>query len=580
MRLLSMTLLCTGLLCSTATAQTEQHWLVLTAASEGDPVVSSRAESRVRDALSRQGADLWSPEAAATRFESEASAPPTVLSARELEHWRSLSRAGVDELAEGNNQRALKKLNAALDISRDAIEELNRDPERARVVFDTCLYVVRAVQATESEARARSVARECRQLVPRAEPSPYMHPPTVTNLLDSIDALQAKQSGELVVESEPPGCPARLNGVLLGETPVSIGELFPGEYRVQVECDPGERGRVHATTVGAGRTVRRVDTRFDEAIRSRPALTLRYPSAAEADQHCDGDVRTIAREVGVDGAVVVSMSAPDTMELRLVDVKPPQNARPAALALIPVDARGASGTKLEAAAHTLTVAECTDFTTPEPTTLPCANDLITVAGPAETDRPVQRRPRGQFIAGVTLASVGLASLATGYVLLIPLDKAGSEWLSAFEDSVSPAVDFEAQQRWLDIQGGILFTSIAGSAMLVTAMPLALPEKSKTPWWAWVAGVGGLGLTATSIALGVTAESEPGQPCSSNRLIYDQAATCVLRARRVSGAWLTGLTSAPLLTMPLVYLFRPKKPGLEATVRAGRGHAYLGVRGTF
>jgi len=579
MRLVALTLLTWSLLVSLATAQNDDRWLIVPSSSGADTTWVEPAISSAHAALVDVGVDAWSPKRAAAAFEERVSAPSATLTKRKLGRWMSLSNDAVDDLAEGRHRKALDKLDAAQAISREAIEELNREPERARRVFDTCLYMVRAVLATESEARARAIARECRQLVPRAEPSPYMHPPAVTELLGQIDALQAKQTGELRVESTPSGCAARVNGVLLGETPTSIGGLFPAGYRVQVECGSERRGRVHVVTVGAGATRRQIDARFDEAIASRPKLSLKYENAAKERQHRVADAGRVADGVGSRFAVLVSMPTAATMELELVEVGARPSPSPSGLARVPVSGGRPSESHLALAARALVERRCVDFTPPEPAALPCASsEAVAADTPApKDDRPLGRRPRGQFIAGLTLAGVGVAGLATGYALLVPRSNAALDWVSEVD---AGGQDTSAQQKWFDLRGAIIASGSVGSAALVTAMPLALPERDKTPWWAWVSGGVGLGLAGFSIAWGVTAEAAPSSSCSANNLDSAEVRSCVNREKQTSVALLTGLTSAPLITMPLVYLFRPSRSKLEPQVEVGRSGGYFGLRGRF
>ncbi len=577
MRILALTLLTWSLLVSLATAQNEDRWLVVPSSSGADTAWVEPAISSAHAALVNAGVDVWSSKQAAAAFEEEVSAPAATLGKRKLGRWMSLSNGAVDDLAEGDNRKALEKLDAAQAISREAIEELNREPERARRVFDTCLYMVRAVLATESESRARAIARECRQLVPRAEPSPYMHPPAVTDLLGQIDALQARQTGELRVESTPSGCAARVNGVLLGETPTAIGGLFPGDYRVQVECGPETRGRVHVVTVGAGTTRRQIDPRFDEAIESRPRLSLKYENAANERQHRVADAGRVGDGVGSRFAVLVSRPAAGSMELELVEVGAKPSLSPSGLARVPVSGGRPSESQLALAARALTEHRCVDFTQPEPAALPCASgETVAADTPAPTDdRPAGRRPRGQFIAGLTLAGVGVAGLVTAYALLAPRSNAALDWVNEVD---AGRQDTSAQQKWFDLRGAIIASASVGSAALVTAMPLALPERDKTPWWAWVSGGVGLGLAGFSIAWGVTAEAAPS--CSANNLDSTEVRSCVNREKQTSVAVLTGLTSAPLITMPLVYLLRPSQAKLEPQVEVGRSGGYFGLRGRF
>lgn len=578
MRLLLLAVLGSVLVASNVSAQAESRWLIVPSSPGARHDWTDEAAERMRQALVEEEVGVWPRDVASQRFEQHASRPPTVLSQSELERWSTLSNAGVNELAEANYDDARQSLETALNISEEAIEELNRNPERARTVFDTCLYMVRAVLETESERRARSVARDCRRLVPRAEPSPYMHPPAVTDLLGEIDALQARQSGELRIASEPTGCPARLNGVLLGETPVAIGNLFPGEYRLQVECASAERGRVHLVTVGAGRASRVVDARFDRVVETRPALRLRYQNANEEQIHRESDARRVADEVSASTFVTLFMPKQNTLEIRRTDTRGSQTKAPAALVRIELDPERPARADFAAAARALVAGECTDFTSSTPIPLDCGREQPESAEPSAIDDwPSHRRPRGQFIAGITLASLGAVGLGTGYGLLVPRANQAESWALAVLDGADGR---SHQQRWLDLGSGIIASATIGSAALVTAMPLVLPERHKTPWWAWVSGGVGLGLGAFAIAWGVTAEPEPSSSCSTTTTVYAVASACVKRGEETSLALLTGLTAAPLITMPLVYLLRPNRPKLEPQARIGRSGAYVGLRGRF
>jgi hypothetical protein len=171
----------------------------------------------------------------------------------------------------------------------------------------------------------------------------------------------------------------------------------------------------------------------------------------------------------------------------------------------------------------------------------------------------------------------LAGLAAGYVLLAPRAAAAEDWVFAVDNGMEGKA---AQQKWIDLGGGIIVSSSVGSAALVSAMPLALPEREKTPWWAWASGGAGVGLAAFSIAWGITAESEPSSSCTTATLDPSVARACVKRGEHTSVAVLTGLTAAPLLTMPLVYLLRPSRAKLEPSVDVGRSGAHFALRGRF
>ena len=127
---------------------------------------------------------------------------------------------------------------------------------------------------------------------------------------------------------------------------------------------------------------------------------------------------------------------------------------------------------------------------------------------------------------------------------------------------------------------MLVTSSVGAAAVVAAMPLALPKRAKTPWWAWLSGGVGVGLAAFSVAYGVTADAKPDTSCSSLRIASREAQMCVKRGEQTSVAILTGVTAAPLLTIPLVYLFRRDGARLTPGVEVSRAGGYVSVRGEF
>jgi hypothetical protein len=175
-----------------------------------------------------------------------------------------------------------------------------------------------------------------------------------------------------------------------------------------------------------------------------------------------------------------------------------------------------------------------------------------------------------------LVGAGGASLVTGYALLAPRARAAENWVAQLDSGLPP--DGKAQQQWLDMGTAIMITSSLGAAALVTAMPLSLPNWAKPPWWAWLSGGLGVGLAAFSIAYGVTGQGEPATPCSSLNISSAEAQACVRHGERVSGAVLSGVSAAPLIAVPLVYLFRRGGARLEPSVQVSSHGGFFSIRG--
>jgi hypothetical protein len=557
-----------------AAAQTGGRWLIVPTTTGSDRSWVKPAASNVRAELAERGVDVWALDGAAARFEAKGSAPPARVTEAEIHEWVARSNAAVEDLVEGSPSKALDQLNEAQEFSRGAVEALNREGEQSQRLFDTCLYGVRALLEIGSRPRAETRARECRRLVPIGEPGTRMHPPVVLKVLDEVDAARTEQTGALMLSSEPSGCTARVNGMPMGETPLEVSHLFPGQYRVQVECESDRPGRVHTADVESELTEVFVDIRFDRAVQTRPVLQLHYSSSSNEEQYRDADTARIAKAVPADAIVVMSMPDEGVVELDLLTGSPLYRK---ALARVRSGPSGPTRGDIALAALALIDEKCMDLTTMPPVMLSCAGGLAVADAPLADARPATRRPRGQFISGLTLVGVGSASLLTGYALLGPRARAGEDWVNALDAGTSSA---SLQQKWYNLGNGIIATSSAGAAALVAAMPLALPNRAKTPWWAWLSGGLGVGLAAFSIAYGVGAEPKPDTGCSS--LITDpaDARTCVKRIERISVAVLTGVTAAPLLTIPLVYLFRPTDASIRPGVEVSRSSGYVSVRGEF
>lgn len=577
------------LVAASASAQTERPWLVLPVDVEGQVELDEQLAKRVQELLAARGADAIELTTAARSFETQVSAPPATLSEQSVEQWQRLSDGAVRDLAKEDYSQALAKLEPALSRSKEAVEELNRDPARARRVLDTCLYMVRAVLARDDDEVALRAARDCRRLVPRAEPSPYMHPPAVTKVLTEIDAQQVRQTGGLRIDSVPSGCSARINGVLLGDTPVAFDGLFPGAYRVQVECDAGTRGRIHSVTIGAGRLERVVNARFDAAVVSRPILRLAYERRGDAEAERFTDARSVSRGATTGTIVLMSKPDPDTLLLERIGSVSDGVADPVAFAQLGHGPHGVSNSALKKGVDALVDGRCVDLTRRRAEELTCPGATeATVGGETLEEATVAevpvaeasvpgRRPRGQFIAGTSLAAAGLAGLAAGYALLAPRARAAEDWTAAVDGG---AEGRSSQQQWIDLRGYILATSSFGALSLTAAMPLVLPNRAKTPWWAWLSGGVGVGLAAFSVAYGLTAPAEPDASCTQATLDPDVPRGCIEHSERTTLALLTGLTAAPLITMPLVYLFRNVRRPVEPTIHIGRTRATVRFRMEF
>ncbi|MFZ1866822.1 MAG: PEGA domain-containing protein [Polyangiales bacterium] len=532
------------------------RWLVLPvridhAGASPVEVLHTEAEA-LRYELSVRGESVWRADRASERFEVAGSVPAPEVSQSDIDRWVERSRAAVRYLARADYKAARRELKAAQRLADRAAAELNREAARAQQVLDTCLFMVRAYVETKNDAEARRQARECRQLVPRVEPTAFRHTPEVRELLAEVDAeMAAEAPGTLQVTSEPAECLVRINGVEFGRTPLSGIELPVGTYRLQVECEEEQRGRIHRVTITSGANAFAFDGALERAVHTRPVLYLQYPSRAAWKERMDHATK-VARILGGGNALVVTGVGEQEIRVDLAA----EGYAPASAWLAQRDG-ALDADDVRRAIDALFEGRSVDFTGPHPLARASwavvrepPEPEVTAVTAAVTDSEPERpsgvpRPRDQRIAGWTLFGLGLAGIGTSIGLHVWRGDLGDRFIA------SPA-SLSAAQRWNDARVGVWTTAAFGGAAASAAMPLLLPDYERPPWWAWTLGVAGLGLTGYAIYEGVTLTSCP-EP-----FLADEPAvrSCVTRGQEAGRLSLSLAGAAPLLSVPLVYLFRP------------------------
>ena len=580
MRLAIACVLLVGLAATRVHAQPEEPWLIVPVTVTTNDAWLESTSTRLRTELLEQGLETWSLPTERTRVEAQLSRASTSLSAAQIESWQAKSAAALQAMTLGDYTTALQDLDSADQLALGALDTLNRDVAYRQQVLDTCIYRVRAFIETDRERHARASAIECRKRVPFGDASQEIHPPWVTEMLGEIDRFQRRESGSILLNSDPSGCAARLNGIPVGETPVELKGLFEGDYVAEVQCDPERRGRIHPVRVGKEAAKLTIDTRLDRVLRSVPVVHLRYDSVAEAAVHSVDDAMHLVRIVPSGAIILVSMPTSAVVKLERIDVSADASVGDvSALVTIPSGSRGPSRGNVALAARALAGQQCVDYTHPKPRALDCADGSLEAGEeitPPISTTPTKRRPKGQFASGLTLFSLGSSALIASVALWQPRSNAGAEWANAILDGTG---DTSAQSRWISLNRATVPLAAAGGGLLVASMPLILPNHAKTPWWAWLAGGVGVGAAAFSIAYGVTIQPRPETSCRSDSIEFDDAALCIQRAERTSASVFAAAAAAPLITIPLVYLLR-RDPAVEPAVSVSRGSAELGVRGRF
>lgn len=559
-----MTLVAPNLLAPrAATAQARPVLVLPWSLTDGDPpTLAARAEAVV-GAVSSGTVSAITVADARERFEEHGSAEPPTISDSDLDHWLALSRRAVHELANADYAAAAATLREAQALSEPAAAELNREESRARQVLDTCLFEVRGLVEQE-DPRAETRALECRRLVPRIAPSPYIHTPEVVDLMERIEQrLAAAAPGSLRLESTPTGCRVRLNGIPLGETPFVSEDLATGEYRAQIECGEegaASRGRVHRIRLAEGSSTVRIDARFDAVVRTDTALRLAYATDAEADAQRLADAVRAASTIGAAEVWLLAVEEGDVIRLDRVEV-----ASSSVLASVRVH----EGTGLPGALASLTRGTSEDRTGAAPIAMPRWGQ----SGIEHTDGPgfvARSRADGELVVGATLGGIGVGGFVTSFVLASTEQGYGH---LATQPLVTDPDYLTRRSAWTSWEIPVMALGWAGGALVTAALPLVMSDEDGAPWWSWVIGAVGLATVVTGVAVATTAGG-----CASDR----PADACVAQTALADEGSTIASLGVPLLAVPLVYLIRDAVGGARVTPRAevSANGASLGVEGVW
>jgi len=505
--------------------------VVVIPAIVGDAVEANPLVQRSAAIRKNAGPNVRSTTATAQSVARKGSVPPRQLLPEELERWFSHQEKARRYLTLSNYTRAAVSLQAVQDISKDAIEALNREASRARKVLDTCLYLVRSLWETGQTERAEEQARACRQLVPSIDPTLGLHTPDVRGVLQRVDEGRRKEAAvRLKVESPTSGCLVRLNGLHLGETPFSMGELVPGEYRVQVECEENRPGRVHRVNLERDETVY-IDPTLDTALGLEPEVHLAYVSEQVMAGHTDNHGKWLARMLGVQTVLLVEADRVvrvdrETGVVGELEAQDDEDARMAAVTLLAYE-----------------VAE------PE---------TASRRGAALRDDGRTRR-----VFGGVQAAVGVAGVVTGAGLYAWRVKLGNR----FQATEPGTPEFaEARDAWEDARLGVLVAAPLGSVLASSGFAFAYRPRASVPWWAWTAGGIGAGLLGFGIASMAIADRCPADVVTTP--------ACVPGQQDMDRGVLLLSMGVPMVFMPAWSL------GRRRDVRVSANGAGLSVKGTF
>lgn len=284
-------------------ASAQASWLVTEVRAGESSATKTATAERVVELLRARGAHVVDGRTAASEIELKHSRSPVRLQPEELEKLDGALRTLADHLASENLPEARTALEAVERLTPDARDYLNRQLNRARRRFHTCLLAAHLFAKEGYDDDAFQQVRKCARDFPGFEPEEgaYMPESIKSFFSRARKELQSIRPSTLHIDLESGSgrerCRARVNGIDKGPLPATIADIRADQVRVQIDCD-GRSGRIYNFNVEPGDNSVRLDPRLDRALDTSSALLLSYPDGVSArDLRVKHGLR-LARSVG------------------------------------------------------------------------------------------------------------------------------------------------------------------------------------------------------------------------------------------------------------------------------------------
>lgn len=536
----------------------------------GIPQLASPFEIELR----AQGTSVLSNPDASTLFETRHSSEPVKLNTDEMSRLlRSVGQA-ARHLALGELPQAQQAMEGVYSLSGPARDYLNREAARARKIFDTCLMTAYLWERDQKHAQALRQMLECSRSFPGFRPDSVSYPPELRKVFEQAK-LQLNQmpATSLLVQSKQSGaCGVRLNGIELGKSPMSFTDVRAGITRVQLECQPGVAGRIHAIELKPGENRLDIDPVFDASVHSQSALWLQYANDSERTQRVDADLAQIQRALGspqvvgllIDGAasyprVRVRPLSKTPKEIATLSYSLGEGYSPQAVSEAIKQLRGrredSTRKPREAPARSVdtsgepkaTAHEDPDRNTDDP------------FGDPRKPEPVPELPKPvwndrDLALGLVLAAAGVGGIATGWVLYsLHFDFVVGQVKRIDATLSGERLDFPAVSD-PPVAGALLAAGL-GNLVLGLSEYFWLPNAENVPVAAWVAGGLGVAVALASLAVALFTPH-----CNEAQLDNpEQGAGYPVSCREYLGLpsfpALLATHALPLLAAPIAYAIR-------------------------
>lgn len=513
--------------------------------------------------------------AAGALLETRHSSPPQQLTEGELSRLSRSSNQAARHLALGelaDAQRAQQELLALAAPARDAFQ---REPARARKLFNNCLMAAYLYERAAQHTDALRQMLDCARGFPALRPEGRAYPAELHQLFDQAGS-QLGSVALSVHSADQTGCAVRLNGIPVGKTPLRLPALRGGSVRLQVECD-AIPARVYSVELHDGENSFTVDPSFDSALHTHGALGLRYANEHERERRGYEHAEQVADALGVTRVALLWIAlgpvGPE-LSLRALDARAARERALDAgaareLARVPLTSGGGYSRESEQ----VCVRALLERDGPQPMATPAAlrpqpeQAAPSSRPPTEVvadDRPSPARKSQQHaVAGAILAVLGGAGIAVSWVAY------------ALRQPERRALEAEADTDEYRVLGVVTLTAGAlGTTLFSVSELFWLPDDPGVPAMAWAVGAFGLGLGAAALALALT---------NSDCTIGDPRVSCQRFTSDHYFAPLLAMHALPLITAPLWYALRvavrpaPAEIGLTSDAR---GQLQITLRGQF
>jgi hypothetical protein len=212
-----------------------------------------------------------------------------------------------EDVIRGRFEEAVARMERLQALIRDSPAAVAAEPKLRKALFGAGLVTLKALLRLRRQGDAESLGIEISRDFPDFVVTERDHGPEVFSYVTDLRRRGLPRAAYgITVETAPEGAAVFVNERYVGHSPVRVGELMPGRYRVMARSGSGT-SRVHSVAILEGSADVRIDLAYDQALGPRG---FQFADDADRARREAPYALRLARALGAREVITVGVGGP------------------------------------------------------------------------------------------------------------------------------------------------------------------------------------------------------------------------------------------------------------------------------